>query len=289
MHLSNTVGGYTFFNDDFSQELEEPVYKDIQGFSENVFKQGEKILDPGSKTGLYPLYITYTFYKNELKKVYKNDLDVEQRIELWDKIVKEQIFVLTNSEMARSITQKTLIGYRKKPTNIRYKTDLSKILKGKNTKKEFINSMHQGKIFQKEEGESNMRFSVIDGNPPYQEKNTILDNQNNASSLYGHFIELGLDLNTRYESMVVPSRWMTGGKSEISTFRKRVLESKNLKTIFDHKEESDLFTNVEIKGGICYLLFEKQKNEKKQNTILLTKILIIMTLENLMNLILEQL
>lgn len=99
-----------------------------------------------------------------------------------------------------------------------------------------------------------MKFDVIVGNPPYQ-----IDADEagqNINPLYDQFIQLAIDMNPRYITMVVPSRWMAGGKG-LEGFRKEMLQSRQIARIVDFPHARELFPNVEIKGGVNYFLWDR--------------------------------
>ncbi|MCK9436563.1 MAG: Eco57I restriction-modification methylase domain-containing protein [Synergistaceae bacterium] len=117
----------------------------------------------------------------------------------------------------------------------------------------FIHTAKPEKLF------NNMKFDVIVGNPPYQ----LSDGggrDSGAISLYHKFIKLAKKLNPRYLSMIVPARWYSGGKG-LDEFRDEMLKDKRLAQIHDFPETSDCFPGLNIRGGVCYFLWDREHKE----------------------------
>jgi site-specific DNA-methyltransferase (adenine-specific) len=98
-----------------------------------------------------------------------------------------------------------------------------------------------------------MQFDVIIGNPPYQMKGGA--GGTSDSSIYQLFVQQAINLNPKYLSMVIPARWMAGGRG-LDEFRTQMLGDGNIRYLTDYPDSSEAFPGVQIKGGICYFLWD---------------------------------
>lgn len=98
-----------------------------------------------------------------------------------------------------------------------------------------------------------MHFDVIIGNPPYQLGS---DGGTRDVPIYQKFVEQAKTLEPRFLTMVIPARWMAGGLG-LNDFRFSMLKDKRMRSLIDYPVAREVFPQVEVKGGICYFLWER--------------------------------
>lgn len=103
-------------------------------------------------------------------------------------------------------------------------------------------------------GGEKMQFDVIIGNPPYQ---LASDGGTRDIPIYNKFVEQARNLSPRFLVMVIPSRWMTSGLG-MTEFRRSILEDRRIRSLVDYPVAREVFPGVEIKGGVCFFLWNRE-------------------------------
>lgn len=261
MHIGDCIGGQVFFEEDTKTEAVEPRFVDRGEVTAKVFKDKDtRILEINSKTGLYPLFMAYSVFAEKLQAyrdshMLATDVPLETQNEIWGEVLRDNVFVICKTEMAKSITNRTLRGFRNTKVNARHFEDL--VNKITNQPELFIGKVRNGSGYWKNGAlEEKMKFNAIVGNPPYQISSA--GDANRSNSIYHLFVEIARKLGPEYISMITPSRWMTRNAQSIpDSWIDDVINCDHFIAIHDYFDASECFTGVEIKGGVNYFLYSE--------------------------------
>lgn len=264
MHLSDTIGGYDFYEESHTEMLNEPRFVDRGSVTNRVFmRQDTRILELNSKSGLYPLYMAYSIWRERCREWERqgyfevDKMTIEEEQLAWDDVIANNIFVVCKTPMAVSITKRTLTSFRDvKQVNARYYADLVETLK--TNPESFTKDVVRGQYFwHNKNAEKEMKFNAIVGNPPYQ----VMDGGIGSSAVpvYHHFVNVANRIDPQYVSLIMPAKWYSGGRG-LDSFRQSMLSDRSISHLFDFIDSHDCFTKVDIAGGVCYFLRDKFYN-----------------------------
>ena len=248
MHISDTLGGYTFFESDFDEKkpITDPRFVERGKVTAEVFNPDTRILEINSKTGLYPLYMAYSTYRARLASLKTSPESVEKEWEIWSEVVAENIFVICKTPMAKSITRRTLLGFRKGKTNMWAPKDLINKIK------------NQAELFIKKVGDlvgKNVKINAIVGNPPYQEEGE----STRKAPIYHLFYDIAFQLSD-IVSLITPGRFLFKVGQTPSEWMDKMLSDTHFKVVDYFQKSNEVFPSVDIKGGVAIGLRDKNAN-----------------------------
>ena len=260
MHLGDCLGGYSFYDEQYVKMLDVPRYIDGGKVTDDVYATDSKVLEINSKSGLYPLFVAYNIYRRRVEEAKRKYGEVDRgfALSLWDSTIEQNIFVICKTPMARDITRRTLVGFRNTRVNAQYYKDLIEVIK--NNPATFVNEVRDGRRFWNTNNNDHMKFNAIVGNPPYNEMDGSGASDDAANPIYQHFIRISKNIHPYYMSIIMPSKWMVGGKVILKSFRKEMMEDLHIEKMYDYENDREIFPTSHNDGGICYFLWNSSHN-----------------------------
>lgn len=209
---------------------EKVTEKIIKLFPENVINDETRLLDIASKQGEF----VFACYKNLGKEVANN------------------FYSIPTSKIAYEFTRKVYELLELDVSHIEtcYTSyDLIKV-ENESIKNNQININNV-----------DMKFDVVIGNPPYQEDDGGAGSS--AKPIYNLFVEKAQELNPNFISMIIPTRWFSGGKG-LDNFRDKMLNDIHISQLHDFLNPKVLFPSTNNRGGICFFLWDNNFDSNAQ-------------------------
>ena len=191
-----------------------------------------KILDIASKKAEFALAIVDYCNKNNIEK---------------EKYINS-IYSIPTSRVAYEFTRKIYEILGLKVDNILFNISLNELVENQ----EYDN-------FSFIYGGDEIKIDLVIGNPPYQENTS--ENSNQGTPIYQKFVNLSKSLSSRYVSLIIPSRWMTSQTvSSLVDFRNDFTSDNRIRCMTDYIKATDCFETINLSGGVCYFLYDKEYN-----------------------------
>ena len=260
LHLAQSLGGWCFYDKDYNEQILEPELIKQNEITDEVFKKNTHILEINSKSGLYALYCAYSVYRTRAKLELGPKPTREMEIDLWKKVLAENIFLICKTPMAKKIAQRTLAGFTGTKVNAHYFEDLVNQLKNK--PENFISEVSKTNYWKKD-GNEDMKFDAIVGNPPYQIMAT--GEANGSDPIYHLFIDAACKLGEKV-SFIHPARFLFNAGKTPKDWNEKMLNDEHYKVVQYWANSGDVFPTVDIKGGVAVTYWDKNKTFEKIGT-----------------------
>lgn len=253
MHLGKTIGGLSFYDKDYEYSYQDGnvIRRWIQtDYTDKVLTRDAHVLEINSKTGLYPLYVATSIYWREFQKLNNQTagkFNFEDELLLWQTILRENIFLVAKTPMAKEIARRTLVGYHNDwNINAEYVENIiddSKASVSNEAKK-------IRKLF------NDMKFDVVIGNPPYQQESKGTSTRDEP--IYHLFVDLAYRLSDVF-TLITPGRYLFNAGSTPKDWNKKMITDVHNKIILYEQNSDAIFPRTDIKGGVAVVLHDSNK------------------------------
>lgn len=99
------------------------------------------------------------------------------------------------------------------------------------------------------------KFDVVIGNPPYQEEvKGTSDKQ-----IFPYFMDQAYEIGEKVE-LITPAKFLSNAGKTPKRWNQKMLQDPHLKVLFFEQDSSKVFSNTDIKGGVCVTYRDLQSN-----------------------------
>lgn len=197
-------------------------------------------MDPYTKSGLYLTEII-----KRLDEGLANQ--IPDQVERIQHIMAKQVYGVAPTNIIFNIVKNYVLGIDLPITdhNI-YQYDLTESSKNE-TMQEDLHQLLGGE---------NVKFDVIIGNPPYQDKG--IGETARDEPIYHYFIDNSYDLADKV-SFITPARFLFNAGQTPKKWNEKMLNDPHLKVIYYEPDSNKVFNNTDIKGGVAVTYRDEKK------------------------------
>lgn len=270
MHMTDTLGGYDFYDETHQKSLSEPRFVQQGDITQQVFGNTDtRILEINSKSGVYPLWVAYTLYRMQADHgLFGAPTDEAQKHALWKQVVEKNLFVVCQTPMAEKITRRVLVGYQDDILpNTTVLPNLVEKLKKSKSYDTLVAKVQKPSTYNNfNMGSNKLKFSAVVGNPPYQITTAKKETQNGqkaVTSIFQYFQMLSDELG-QFTSLIYPGRrWIHQSGKGMKDFGLAQINDKRLSKLEYFPNSTEVFDSVGIADGVSIVFKEKAKDSDR--------------------------
>lgn len=102
---------------------------------------------------------------------------------------------------------------------------------------------------------TDMNFSAVIGNPPYHESTIGTSDE----PIYHHFVDASSFIVDNF-TLITPARFLFNAGKTPKEWNKRMLNNEHLQVMWYKQSSNDVFPNVDLKGGVAVIGYDKSAN-----------------------------
>ena len=198
-------------------------------------------IDLYMKSGMYITEIVKKLFANT-RKHYKSDNECLKHI------LENQVYGLAPTPILQGITQAYIFGFDGENSISRknfIQHDLTPEAQ-QSTAKEKLQELFNLK--------NDMKFDAVVGNPPYQ----LTTEGTSDNPIYHLFIDAAHSVSNK-ASLITPARFLFNAGKTPKEWNNKILNDSHVKVVSYFSDSSEVFPNVDIKGGVVITLRDKKQ------------------------------
>ena len=189
-----------------------------------------------------------------LREIFDRLMTLPQLVEKYPNITIRTLHILSKQLFGIALTEES----RKRTVDLLSNGEFDFNIK---TVDNYIQRLKNGEMREiiKEAFGRDMEFSVVIGNPPYNERSDGgSETAKSSKPLHTEFVINAVEnLDARIVSFVMPCRWYTDSDKQNKHVRE-ILLTDSLRSLHDYPDSKPIFSGVNIRGGVCHFVYDKE-------------------------------